>query len=452
MKIDDSLLKEQQWSGMFHPQGLPGKAFTGTLKFSPTEGLALAFLMPYGLFEGEEEFDCLHGSLMGGEPCTLVGVFKPALFGMSMKNGYTYQTHSEYKFRFAIFGAHCGASETFDSFEFKITGLDEFLLPKRSVEDTPYQGGGILKANIDSGELTIFHLASFSFAPRDIRSFLYTRDDKAALDELQGAYEEVMGRYKNFRPFYKKSISHELKMELGDEIDVAAGYRKMARIADLFSLFFMGPSRVERMRAKVKDQDGREVSLPIFPSTLIGRDTLDRVMMELSFDHIPINSTELDLARAIGTWESIADSRNILTSSLQGKGQTVSTYEALSAILMSVTQLEDLAYQAGAKERRFSYAADLYATNGLKNLLCRFLSCDMDNIGVAISDLRNEIAHPLKPRKILPSIKLRELISVNDLLETIVACSALDEIGVSVESRDVFQNRIVQAIARHSRR
>ncbi len=449
--IDGSLLKDQQWSGIFHPPEHPEKVFAGTLKFSPTDGLTLQFLMPWGLLDNTETYDCLHGSLLGGIPCTLVGSFKPVYFGMSMRNGYTYQTHSDYRFQYAIFGVHCEAGETFEGFHFKVTGLDEFFRPKRSLELTPYQEKSILSTKVEGGNLVAFHSANFSFLPDDLRSIIYTRDDKDAIDELQKAYELIKAKYKNFHPYFKKSLSHGLEIKFSPELNVVSAYNRLSRFADLFSLFFMGPAKIERISAVAKDEDGRKAILPIFPSTLHGKEALERATTEISFDDLPINASELDLAKAFNLWEPIASTSEMITSSLQNKRHSVARHETLSAILLSVTQLEDMAFQAGEKEQRFAYGPNKYATSVLRKLLCHLFSCQESELGIAISDLRNEIAHSLKPKKFLDSISSRNLFSINYLLESIVVCALLEKIGVPSQTREKFQERIVRGVVFHSR-
>ncbi len=441
MKIDPNLLIDQKWVGTFFPPGKEELAFGGELSYSPTDGVRLQFAIP--LERGfSESCPFLHGSVNGGMPCTLVGDFSPENSGYSMHNGYSYWTSTGRSFKYILFGAHCDEGTTFDSFQFDISGSQEFFGTASSKRLTPYKKGAIFGAEIDAGVVNVHHTGTFDFVPSDLRSILHDASQDA-LDELQSAYEQVKAHHPDFHPFLKKSLDYSFELKLEEETGVIPAYQQCAKISDLFSLLFFCPAKLSQFHAIGRDEDRRPYYLPVFPSTISEKDTIERSLAERDHHNLPLNVSDVDLAVLVSNWVREGDRFSTIVSMLQSQGSVISSYSVLSSIVLSATQLEDMAYQAGEKNDKFGYGIKAFASNKLANHLAAVLRCVVSDLGNQVAGLRNEIAHVGRPKKILNSLTNRQRYQVCRALEAIVVGYALEKIGVTSASREKYQDSLI---------
>ena len=85
-----------------------------------------------------------------------------------------------------------------------------------------------------------------------------------------------------------------------------------------------------------------------------------------------------------------------------------------------------------------------YASNKLIKHLENLLGCKEENFGEYISDLRNDIAHVGRPSKLLPKITARNQFKISRALQIVVIGFVLEDIGVSANKREKYQDSLIR--------
>lgn len=440
-KIDESLLGEQTWAGMFFPPHRRDMAFGGTISYSPKNGLRIEYAIPRDpLFQGE--FGALHGVTNDGVPCTLIGRFLLAKHGQSFFNDVSCWTSSGYPFWFLVFGVHCDADATFDGYQFDIAGVREFFAPSSSRLFAPYRRDALFQADIAGGTVEAFQVGTFDFVPVDIRCAFYHEND-VALSELQEAYDKIKQSHDGFNPYLKRSIDYRLEIKPGEALDVESAFNLCEVIADLFALLRFSPAMVSRLNAVVCGGGGRQKSLPVIVATLNDSDAVDRSREDQSHHHLPLTYDDVDISALISAWVINRERFDTIVSMVQSKGRLASPHAVLSSIVLSAAQMEDMAYEVGQSSDRYGFAVRTYASQRLQWHLAEVLSCKVEDLGIAVSDLRNDIAHVARPKKVLVRLSSRQRFVVSIALETIVAGYSLESVGLDRTAREKFQDLLI---------
>src|SRR3546814_5384094 len=139
------------------------------------------------------DLNYLHGHTALGVPLTLVGQFSSDGHGFSFNHGMTYWTATNYPFHYGIFDQHFEDSDTFDSFQFDISGVQEFFAPDDMKIRIPHSATEVVVAEGKVGKVSVIHSSRFSFVGPDLNGFFYT-EDADALSELQLAYADICRR------------------------------------------------------------------------------------------------------------------------------------------------------------------------------------------------------------------------------------------------------------------
>jgi len=441
-KLDPNLLTDQAWTGTFYPPGREDLAFGGELCYSPTEGLKLKFAI-----STSRDLGCdirfLHGETSNGTPCTLVGSFEPKKAGFSMQNGYSYCTANDgYPFSYVLFGAHVEDSTTFGCFQFDFTGSQHYFAPESSNRQIPFSREILFSAVTDLGIVEVFHTGSFDFAPNDLRAFLHGHDE-IALSKLQSSYEAIKAEHPQFFPFLKKTLAFSFHLKIAPESKVNSALKACLKVANLFSILRFSPTRLSHVWAIASDESGQRYSLPVLPSMIADGDTIKRSLSDTSYHDLPLTMMDFDFSVVLYNWLKKHDDFDTVTSAIQSQGRTVSPHDALSSIVLIATQLEGIGHQAGQVKDRFGFSARKYSSEKLIGELASLLTCSEQCIGIAISDLRNEIAHVGRPKKYLARLNSRQKYKVARLLELVVLGYLLEEIGVSTTSRKKYQDNLI---------
>lgn len=103
--------------------------------------------------------------------------------------------------------------------------------------------------------------------------------------------------------------------------------------------------------------------------------------------------------------------------------------------------------QAGVtkKKGKYEYGLRNYASDKLRKRLAGLLNCAEDDIGEHVSDLRNDIAHVGRPKKLLQKIDQRQQFLISIALQAVVIGYALEEIGAAPRVREKYQDALTRA-------
>lgn len=442
-RIDQNLLIEQEWTGTFFPPGHQELSFGGKLIYSPTSGLSLEYARPYGV-DLQQTWDYLLGHTSTGVALTLIGKFSGKGNGINIKHGMHYWTSSGHPFLYVIFGHHFDDKTTFGEFSFDISGAEEFFVPAGHKSHVKFSHAPVFTAKVDAGEISAYLAGTFQPIGTNISEDLYDRNE-AALDELQKAYAEIKEKHSDFYPMLRKTLDYWFNFRTEQEIGIIDAYQTCASVANLFSVLFFGPARLSKLAAVAKDRDGHPHVFEIFPAKLSDKGSLEQASRKKSYFHLPLNSKDIDIAALIPAWLRNCDRFATIISTLQGSTGLISEHEVLASIVLSVAQLEGMAKEAGkdGNKEKFQYGIDHHASDKVRAKLKTLLGGDVDELGVAISDVRNEIAHMGRPKKYLNTLDFDKRYTASLALEVVVAGYALDQIGVAKYARDKYQDKLI---------
>lgn len=443
-KIDPNLLIEQEWTGTFFPPDRQDLSFAGRLKYSPTEGLQLEFARAMNIADRELKWRYLHGHTSKGVPLTLVGEFSAERNGFSFNHGMSYWTSAGYHFHYAIFGHHFEDTDTFDTFEFDISGVQEFFAPDDMKIRIPHSRKEIVTAYSDVGKVCVIHSSKFHLVGDDLRA-LFHSEDSEPLDELQSAYVDIRARYPAFLPFLKKQMDYLFRFIPKNELTVPDAHDIIASVADLFAMLSFEPAKLRSFSATARDEEGKPYSMTVFPWVINDKATIERSLSKRSYHSLPLNNADVNLGLLLSNWLSQADRYSTISSLLQNKVSVISEHEIHGNIVLAAAQLEGIALQEGvtAKKDKYEYGLRGHASEKLRKRLSAMLDCAEADIGETVSDLRNEIAHVGRPKKLLAKISRRKQFLVSSALQTVVIGYALEQIGVSTQARDKYQDLLI---------
>tara|TARA_R110002033_G_scaffold163161_1_gene200096 strand:+ start:121 stop:432 length:312 start_codon:yes stop_codon:yes gene_type:complete len=76
----------------------------------------------------------------------------------------------------------------------------------------------------------------------------------------------------------------------------------------------------------------------------------------------------------------------------------------------------------------------------IKNI---FLSHNSDSLGKNISDLRNELAHVGRPKKLIKILDINDYVNVSRILKLVVVSHLLEQLGVTQDVIHEYQNKLI---------
>lgn len=443
-KIDPNLLIDQEWTGIFFPPGLEDLAFAGRLKYSPTNGLRLEFARLMSKADRDLKWTYLFGQTSTGEPLTLVGEFSARNSGCRVMNGMGYWTSTAYPFRYAIFGCHIEDTVTFDTFEFDITGAQEFFVPDVEKEGVPFSNTAVVTTQCGVGKVSVIHSGRFNLASTDLRVHFHS-DNEDALDELQQSYTEIRARHPEFQPYLKKQLDFLFRFIPTKKLTIPDAVNIITSIADLFAMLFFGPAKLIYLKTFVRDEKGRPCPMVVIPSTLNDKATIERSQAKKNHHNLPLNNGDVNLGVLLSKWLTRSDRYLTIVSALQSKVSVISNHQIHGDIVLAATQLEGIAKEAGknADKVKFQYGIDNHASEKLQTHLSRLLDCAPKDIGKKISDLRNDIAHVGRSKTLLNKLSQRQQLNLSVALQVVVIGYALEQIELSTQARDKYQDTVI---------
>lgn len=373
MKVDDNnLLRDHEWTGTFYPPGRKDLAFADHLRYSATDGLKLQYAMPMDLADRDTQWNVLHGETSNGTPLTLVGKFSTKNSGYAFRHGQSYWTSSGHPFSYVIVGFHFQDDETFASFEFDVTGLEDFLAQKGQQELARHSKSPIVSAQIESGALDLIHRGEFSPLGQDLRARLYA-DNEAALDELQAAYEQIRAKHSPFFPYLRKKLGYSFRFKPNAACGVMQALRQADVVAALLSLLRFSPTRLTSFFAVARDDAGHPHAMSVFSYRVDDTAAIELSRADRDYLSLPLNGGDLALGEAVEAWCSTPDRYSSMTSAVQNMSGKITAYEAHAAIVLAATQIEGIAIDDGrtGKEEKYSYPVSRYASVELQAVLAK---------------------------------------------------------------------------------
>lgn len=429
-----NLFESSEWSGEFFFPDSYDSRFQGRLVYSPEGGVMLSYtLLDRDTFR---DSPVLHGVLDSGDPCTLLGRL-PFPANMAMRNGVTSRNWKA-GFPFLAVGGFLGFQETVTEIDFTLTALQEFFYPAGFKDFIKYSADALFSVRVPFGVIDVGNAAQFTLLPREIEAMVYSHDPEA-LKKLSDAFERVGAEHPEAFFSVKKDIEYRLIAKFDSPHVIKDAYQQVLNISNLFSVLLYSPVYPESIQFR-KTVGDTTTTLSLYPSMVVDPRTIDLCRATRSHFHMPITQGTIPLDEVVRCWFREPDRYSVLVSAMQGETGFRDQHSAHGDILLYATQLESISYSDGQKLRKYTHPLENFAGQRVQQCLLRaFALKDLESVGVAISDLRNEIAHVGRPRVWLARLGLSTLVKIGQCLQLIVLDNILKQLGVPDETRAKYQ-------------
>lgn len=435
-----NLFDSTTWTGEFFHPDLFESRFSGTLKYSPAGGVLLTYRK---VDDGKvPSTPVLQGVLDSGDMCTLFGTFAPSGLGFSVRNGL-YSTHGQHGFALLIVGAFVRGDYTVDDITFTLSGLQDFLVHPGGKNAVKFQNEAVHSTPLPFGTLELRTSATFGFLPKDVSAAIYTHDEEA-MEDLIETFSTLQQRHPKTIFMQKKELEYNLRLRLTQPTPVLEAYKHIADICNLFALLLDSPTYPERINVRMADETVGDVTVPVYPSLGLNPATVELAQRKKTHVLMPINASNLALPDVLASWLTSDMKKSILVSAKQHEVGFRTDHSAHGDIVLYASQLESISYAAKRTREKYEYPIQEYGTADLVSVLERTLNVKgLGDIAVAISDLRNEIAHVGRRRTYLERMRLRDLMQVARCLELVLTAYTLRRIGVPDSLTNTYVDKLL---------
>lgn len=429
-----ALFSDKKWTGEFFLPDDYDHRFSGEIFYSPEHGVVLNYTITG--FEVPNESDILHGVLSTGEQCTLIGKFSPAYAGMSFRSGLTTR-QGEDRFQFLAIGDFLALDESFAEIDFSLTNLQEFFYASGLKDRVKYSENPICSVATPFGEMQIGNSARFGHLHNEISSQVYSSDAQA-LASLEMAFKEVQAKHPDAFFMLKKDIAYRIVLKLLPSLTLRDAYSHIYSFAKLFALLICNPVYPESIRVKKIDAEGQSFSLEVYPSMVLDPRTIKQSAKAQFHPQMPIRKNTIKFESIVTEWFKAQHSQSPVVTRIQSETGFRSEHVAHGEIVLYATQIESISYSAGEKDKKYEYPLQVYGCQRLQaGIMKAFGVHSLEDMAIALADLRNEIAHVGRPKKWLTSLSLGQLVDVSRYLQLTIIGYILQDIGVP---KDVVEN------------
>lgn len=434
------LMNEHCWSGEFFLPNSYEDRFHGKLRYSPEDGVWLEYMMIKNKANHLPPVSHIWGYLDNGKRCTLVGRFVPANAGFKIQSEQLTH-HGNNQFDYLLVGEHVDEKEAFDSLHFEATNLHEFFSGKENKDIQKFSDQPLHKSKLDFGRIEFRNSAQFISLQDNLECHVFSHN-KEALRELQSAFQSIKDKHSNARFLLKKDLGYGINMYLNNPEPPYDLLEKAYALTDLFSLLIFSPALPDKILF-IKKYEGRMQKIEVYPTALISKETIQYCLEEKSHHRLPLNADNIDLGGLLAEWFKCHEGYEGIISSVQNMPILIHKHAVRSDIVLFATQLEDISYKDNQKNNKYGYPFEKYASRSLYEeveKICK--KSGHDNIQVLIADLRNEIAHMLKPKKALNDLKLRDLADISRCMQLVIISYVFKGLGMPQDAIEQYQYRL----------
>jgi len=433
------LLKEINWLGTFFAPDSYADRFSGRLEYTPGEGVLLRYLLTNevrpALPQSKSGEGYLHGILDSGERCTLIG---PG--GGERTRHFKGPQHSVsggMSFGILVLGTHITPDQKFEVATIAYSGMQEFFFPTGSKDEEKFSPDLSDTEPTEFGTASIFTTASFGYLPEDPIA-LFHCSDPDALEALSVAIKDVENRYSDQVLHLKKDIGYALHLNFQPPLELSDIRLKIIELGNLLALLTHKP--VLPQTVALAPQTTSLENAKIYLSLHRDRRTVDMCMKKTSHHHLPINAKTVKFSKLISKWLEKSEQFRTVAENLQNQTGVTNLHDLHGELVLNVALLESISIVAKrSKQERYQYPIDSFASHWIVELLSKELGFQPSEIGEAISDIRNEIAHFGRPRILLRKLGLNGLYRVNAAVRLVVLGYVLQSIGVPVSEVREYQ-------------
>jgi hypothetical protein len=428
----------------FEPDGYDSRFF-GRLSYTAEEGVILDYsdiVPPTKQLPAPRIADVLYGYLDNGIKCTLVGKFSRDI-RFPLRGGHSI-VHGSQGFPVLVIGGFVSSDEVYSNVRFTLSGMQEFFTPKKRRNMLKLCPEPLLEIKTSYGTIRIDNTAHLS-PLLGIECIIHS-DDAMAQQKLIDTFNEIKNCYPNSHFESKSDLSHYVTFILKDGKSIIEILNHVSEIAGLFALLTCSPVHPEKIDIMIDEQDGHPGNLKVYPTMIREQRTIGLATMEKHNVLMPITYSNIDLAKTIEAWHTQSNTYSVMVSSIQHETGFRNMHSLHGEIVLYSTQLEFISETRDKdKKEKYDYPLQTYASHevraGLKQLFEKIIKSQ--SIGKTISDLRNEIAHVKKEKKLLNMLSLQDLADIARYLQMTIFAYILTELGIDHTTVKAYQKKFM---------
>lgn len=433
----DRLFSESEWIGEFYPPNRFEKRFAGKVTYSPTDGAVLAFTVvePVDPPDGA----LVHGMIDHGIPCTAFGKFDPNFLEYSNS-----AMLGKVGLEFFVIGEHLSVDDRYKTISFTLTGLQDFFFHTGFPQGIKYEGKPIHTIKVDFGEVEIFQAVTFEFLDlNNIDGWIWSPDSDA-MEAMRASLRAIKQGRPRAKFMLRSDLAYRFTLKSQAGFSLREADKHVRCISELFALLRFTPTFPEEVSA-FRDVDARTPSLDVYPWRLLNQSIIDRAKAEQSHHQLPLTVKDIDLPSVLECWLAMHSRFNTIISSIQYEVGFRTPHSAHGDFVLFATQLEAISQEAGEQgNRKYAYPLERFCYWQLKEKFeALFKKAGVTDIPVGISDLRNEIAHINRPKRLLSKFSVGDLMDIARCMQLVVLSYVLDKLGIAEQVRGDYQVRLI---------
>jgi hypothetical protein len=437
-----SAFEEHEFFGeFFHSEESYDARFSGKILYSTEKGLSLQ----YNIADSNVPNQCatLIGILDNGKKCTLIGPFDFNRGGHRW--GSISTKHGKHGFPHLIIGSFVEAGTNFHHCRFTFHHMQEFFYPQGHISSVPYKEGTLEKIEGNGWNLELENRAACKDVTHDLVNLMIT-NESGSLEKFSDAFEEVKKCYPDESFMLRNSLEFLFKYETESPKAASEIIIDINKISSLFSIFMNKPTFPDEVKLYPNEEPKNSVSL--LSSLYLESRTVNLAKGSQSYFFMPINSEKVDLPKAISMWLELHEAYRVLSTTYQYETNYRTLHSAYSDIVLFATNIEAVAQDLNMPTSdKYEGPINRYGSEELKKAIIDiFSNHNNEGLGKNISDLRNELAHVGRPKKLIKILNINDYVNVGRILKLVVVSHLLEKLGISQEVIHEYQNKLIPKV------
>ncbi|MCS6241372.1 ApeA N-terminal domain 1-containing protein [Shewanella baltica] len=411
--------------------------FPGRVKYDLESGLTLSFNIAEKNFPMKT--DILIGILDNGKKCTLVGPFDFSQSGVRMGNVYT--RFGSHEFNFLIIGEFTIFNEQYKSAHFNFSNMQEFFYPQGWINNVEFDEGVIDKIECADWILEVRNKATVIDITHNFNNLIIA-SDKSVANKIITSVNEILAESENNSLLLRKTLEFYFLYESTNEINIHSMYESLYRISSLFSIFMNIPVFPDEVTLIKSDKS----SVKILAGQKTEARTIELARSRPSHHLMPINRKSVNLNESLIKWFELYDNYKVLSTTFQYETNFRTLHTAYSDIILYLANIEAIAIDIGT-HKKYKYISPInkYASRELtKSLETIFKRVNTNDLGTNLSDIRGELAHEGRPKKLMYELDIVDYIDIASLLKLIVVSHLLSKLGFNIRDIHAYQVKLIQ--------
>ncbi len=425
----------------FHKEEAYEARFAGKLVYSPEKGLTLQYIIADSATPSK--CDVLLGILDNGKKCTLIGPFDFSRGGHHF--GRIATKYGKHGFPLLVIGDFVKLDAKFHHCRFTFHHMQEFFYPQGHISNIPYENGVLEEIKGSGWSLELENRATFTDVTHVLTNLILTNESDT-LESFSKAFEELKKNNPSESFHYRNTLEFLFKYETDQPKSVSEISIDINKISSLFSIFMDKPTFPDEV--KLYHNSDAINSVSVLASMNLESRTVDLAKSHPSHFFMPINRNKIDLSKAISTWLEIYESYRVLSTTFQYETNSRTLHSAYSDVVLFATNIEAVAEILGMpRSDKYEGPINKYGSEDLKVAIKNiFINHNNDGLGKNISELRNELAHVGRPKKLLKILDINDYVNVSRILKLIVVSHLLAQLGVTQDVIHEYQKKLIPVI------